>query len=110
MPYYARFLLLPGLCLLGFVMLGFRFSGALEGVLPIKIKQGLDPALEQETANIKASSLHGTAGRSAGALGRVVATTESEPVPEPSPPPPPAESSMPTATKVSVGKAPKRLI
>ena len=110
LPYYARFLLLPGLCLLGFVMLGFRFSGALEGVLPIKGNQGLDPTLEQETANMQASSLHGAAGRSAGALGRVVATTdESEPVPKP-PPPPPAESSMPSATKVSVGEAPKRLI
>ncbi len=105
LPYYARFLLLPSLCLLGFVLLGFRFSGALEGVLPTKVNQGLDPALEQEAANIKTSSLHGVAVHSAGALGRVVAA--SEPEPEPALPP---EPFMPSATKVSIGEAPKRLI
>ena len=111
LPYYARFLLLPGLCLLGFILLGFRFSGALEGLLPTKTNQGLDLALEQETANIRASSLHGGAGRSAGALGRVVASSELKPEPEPVPPPPrPSKSSMPSATKVSPGDAPKRLI
>lgn len=106
LPYYARFLFLPCLCMLGFILLGFRFSGALEGVLPVKINQGLDPALEQEAANRKASSLHGGSGRSAGALGRVVTPTDSQPVPPPSQPKP----SLPSATEVSVGEAPKRLI
>ena len=113
LPYYARFLLLPGLCLLGFILLGFRFSGALEGVLPTKINQGLDPALEREAANIKASSLHSGAGRSAGALGRAVATNVPEPEPEPEPvppPPPPSEDSKHLATNASPGDAPKRLI
>ncbi len=102
LPYYARFLLLPGLCLLGFVLLGFRFSGALEGVLPVKANEALDPALEQEVSNIAASSLHST-GRSAGALGRTVDSAQT-------PQPPRSKRPMPAATHVSVGEAPKRLI
>ncbi len=102
LPYYARFLLLPGLCLIGFVLLGFRFSGALEGVLPVKQTEALDPALEREASNITASSLHG-AGRFSGALGRVVGSAEAKQ-------PPPAKEPMPTATRLSVGEAPKRLL
>ncbi len=102
LPYYARFLLLPGLCLLGFVLLGFRFSGALEGVLPVKGSEALDPALELEASNIAASSVY-SSGRSAGALGRTVGAAEA-------PQPPPATRPMPAATQVSVGVAPKRLI
>jgi len=101
LPYYARFLLLPGLSLLGFVLLGFRFSGALEGVLPVKAGEALDPALEREASNITASSLHST-GRSAGALGRTVVAEAKQP--------PPAKRPMPAATQVSVGTAPKRLL
>ena len=103
LQYYARFLLLPGLCLLGFVLLGFRFSGALEGVLPVKANEAIDPALEQEASNIAASSLH-SAGRSAGALGRTVVPVEAE---QPSPA---RRQPMPAATQVSVGEAPKRLL
>ena len=102
LQYYARFLLLPGLCLLGFMLLGFRFSGALEGVLPVKANEALDPALEQEASNIAASSLH-SGGRSAGALGRTVGPAGAEQ-------PAPARQPMPAATQVSVGEAPKRLI
>jgi len=102
LPYYARFLLLPGLCLLGFVLLGFRFSGALEGVLPVKAGEALDPALELEASNIAASSVY-SSGRSAGALGRTVGSVEEQP-------PPTTTRPMPTATQVSVGAAPKRLI
>ena len=107
LPFYARFLLLPSMCLIGFILLGFRFSGALEGLLPAK-REGLDPILEQEAANMAATSLHG-AGRSAGALGRTVATSAENITPS-NPQPVPSKKPMSDATKVSTGEAPKRLI
>ncbi|MHC4415730.1 MAG: hypothetical protein ACYS0G_10635 [Planctomycetota bacterium] len=68
--FYAQFLLLPGVSAVGFIMIGFRFSSAVEAVL-LKEIAGVDPELEAEASNVKASSLVGT-GRTAGALSKAL--------------------------------------
>jgi hypothetical protein len=64
--FYARFALLPLVCVAGVAMTGLRFaSGVNAGIIP-KENLRLDPVLEKEAANMKASSLHG--GRAGAAL------------------------------------------
>ncbi|MCH8824931.1 MAG: hypothetical protein IH984_15650 [Planctomycetes bacterium] len=107
LQFYSRFLLLPSLCLLGFILLGIRFSGSVQGLLVVKESHKLDPALEQEIANMKATSLHSSGRRFTGALKRMVnknaESAEEKPITK-------EPSQMPTATKVSTGDTPKRLI
>lgn len=64
--FYARFALMPLVCVCGLAMIGLRFNvGIGSGIIP-KENLRLDPALEREVANIKVGSLHG--GRAAGAM------------------------------------------
>ena len=107
---FARYLMLPGVCLIGLILVGFRFSLGVEASLLHQETRQLDPAIEREASNRSATSLAAGAGRSAGALTRVMGSSL------PSMPPPApringdAEDRMPSATKVSPGDAPRRLI
>lgn len=100
--FYLRYLLLPGTCAVGAAFVGLRFCAGIEAALVQDDSLVLDPALEQEVARIKPGSLHG-AGRSAAALGATLGS--GAPVPPLQQPP-----NMPSATQVSPGNAPKRLI
>jgi len=117
--YFARYLMLPAVCVIGTILIGFRFSLGVEDSLIHRETRQFDPVLERETSNRSATSLHGGGGgRSAGALSRIISspmTTPSSPrmngSPLPNmPPPPPMDDRMPAATKVSAGEAPRRLI
>ncbi len=116
MTFYARFLFLPAISVIGFILVGWRFSGAVEGMLLAKQSARLDPALEREVAGMNAGSLHGGgAGRAAGALGRAVAAAESinghtAPASTPKTSPTPPKRPVPSATKVPAGEVPRRLI
>lgn len=99
--FYGRFVLLPMLCALGAILVGWRFSLAVEGMMPTELPHLLDPALEREASNIRASTLHG-GGRVAAALHRSVAEKNQTPtLPQP---------DGPNARSVSPGKPLKRLI
>jgi hypothetical protein len=117
--FYARFALLPLACLFGVGMIGFRFSlGVTSGIIA-KEDTRLDPLLEREAANMKATSLIG--GRTAAAL-RNVAPSPAAPVVAPlNAPPLPAPSATvvtaagtgeikPGMLQAVAGEAPKRLI
>ncbi len=110
LQFYSRFLFLPSICLVGFILLGVRFSGSVQGLVVVKESHKLDPVLEQEVANMKATSLHSSGGKFSRALKRTVnkIAPSAEEKPESKPVMDPAQ--MPTATKVSSGDAPKRLI
>ncbi len=60
----ARFLLLPFTCLVGIVMIGLRFSGAVETAVLRRESMKVDPAIEREATNISPTSLHGARGSS----------------------------------------------
>ncbi len=92
--FYARFLLLPAVSAVGFVIVGFQFSTAVAAVL-LK-RDGLDPALEAEATNIAATSLHGT-GRTAGALSAALQADKQK-------------KRAPSMSRMSPGEMPKRLI
>jgi hypothetical protein len=94
--FYARFLLLPGACLIGTVLVALRFGAGVEAALLPRESFRLDPVLEREAANVKPTSLMG--GRAAGALAGVLNNAKTEPKP------------MPAATQVAAGELPKRLI
>ena len=68
--FFAQYLLLPIVCLLCTAIAGLRFSAGVELGLMRKEMLRLDPALEQEAANIKPASLH--AGRTAAAMRQAV--------------------------------------
>ena len=108
--FLLRYLVLPLTCVIGLVMVGIRFTGGVESAL-VPHEMALDPALEQEVSKIRPSSLHGGAGRSANAL-RGAVSKDMQPLAgavgqaSPSAPPP----SIPRATQVSPGTAPRRLI
>lgn len=100
LTFYARFAVLPLACLVGVIMVGLRFSfGVSAGILP-KEDMRLDPALEREAGNITPGSLH--AGRAGAALKAASAATVAERKP--------VAASSASATQLSVGDAPKRLI
>lgn len=69
--FYLRYLLLPAASAVAFILVNFKFGGALEGVLLRAGMEDVDPELEREASNVNPSSLHGT-GRTAGALKRVL--------------------------------------
>jgi len=97
LTFYARFAVLPLACLVGVIMVGLRFSfGVSAGILP-KENMRLDPALEREAGNITPSSLH--AGRAGAALKAASAAVVSE-----------RKAAPVSATQLSMGDAPKRLI
>jgi hypothetical protein len=73
-PFYASFLFMPGLCLIGMVVIEWRFRHAVLRNVPDASHPFLDPTLEREATNIKATSLHSGA-RNAGALERIVAVS-----------------------------------
>jgi hypothetical protein len=110
--YFARYLMLPAVCLVGVILVSFRFSLGVEASLLFQETRQFDPALEREASNRSATSLHAGGGRSAGALTRTIGS------PMPPAPSSPAvarmnttgEDRMPTATKVAAGEAPRRLI
>jgi hypothetical protein len=93
--FYCRFALLPLACVVGVTMIGLRFgAGVHAGIMP-KEDMRLDPVLEKEAGNIKASSLH--AGRAGAALRAAsAAIAEKKPIP--------------AINQVTAGDAPKRLI
>lgn len=100
--FYARFLLLPLASAVGFVLVGFQFSSAVEAVL-LKGDPAFDPELEQEASNVAATSLHG-AGRSAGALTKALEDTKAARQARKK-----KQESM-TMTESSAGEMPRRLI
>ncbi|MHC4947980.1 MAG: hypothetical protein ACYTG1_06935 [Planctomycetota bacterium] len=113
--FYSRFLLMPLACIVGTFMVSLRFSAGVEAAL-LPREAILDPALEAEASNIKASSLQG-GGRSAGALERMVkqdmepATPAPTATPAPAPAPaPPAPATAHSARSVSPGAPQRRLI
>lgn len=65
--FYAYFLALPLACTAGVAIIGLLFRSGIEAGLLPRESHHLDPELERETANIKASSLVG-GGRMSGAL------------------------------------------
>lgn len=71
LKFYLRYLLLPAGSAVAFILVNFKFGGALEGVLLRAGMEDVDPELEREASNVNPSSLHGT-GRTAGALKRVL--------------------------------------
>jgi hypothetical protein len=95
--FYLRYLLLPFTCIIGLALLALRFSAGVEAAI-VRTDYRLDPVLEREAANIKASSLHGS-GRNNAALGGTITATTSAPAGAP-----------PSATQVSPGVAPRRII
>jgi hypothetical protein len=94
--FYLQFGLLPVVAIVGVTLIGLRFCSAVELALLPREDQRIDPALEREAANISPSSLHG--GRTGDALKRTLVTA------------PNGEDRLPSATQLSPGNAPKRLI
>ena len=100
--FYGRFLLIPLTAIVGCILIGVRFSAGVEAARMPR-EPILDPVLEAEAANIATTSLHGSGGRTAGALRKI--GNESEPVVNE-----PVFDDLPDATKVSVGSKPNRVI
>ena len=102
LAFYGRFLLIPVTGMLGCIVIGMRFSAGVEAACMPR-EPVLDPELEAEVAKISTTSLHGTSGRTAGAMRTIGTETEStaeEPIMDP----------LPDATKVSAGAKPNRII
>jgi hypothetical protein len=96
--FYGRFLLLPAACIVGTCVVALRFGAGVEaGLLPWD-GLDIDPSIESEAANVKASSLIG--GRSTASLRRSVSSRHETP---------PEESHVPL-TQPSPGERPRRLI
>jgi hypothetical protein len=75
--FYGRFCVLPLTCLIGVAMIALRFSGGVQaGIIP-KEDMRLDPTLEREAANMKATSLIG--GRAGAALRNLTPTAPLQP-------------------------------
>lgn len=93
--FHCRFALLPLAGVVGITMVGMRFGwGVRAGIIP-KEDHRLDPVLEREAGNMKATSLHGAR---AGAALRAAGAAMSEKKP------------IPAINQVTAGEAPKRLI
>jgi hypothetical protein len=101
--FLAQYLLLPAACLLGSAILGMKFGAGVELGLMRKEMLRLDPALEQEAANIKPSSLHG--GRTAGAMRQAERAGSSSASASGA-----NETTSPSIDQPSPGEVPKRLI
>ena len=112
LKFFMQFLLLPAASVVGFAMVGLRFSAAMQGVLLKVGMEDVDPALDREATSVEASSLHGT-GRSAGALKNVMKSESSgtgrRPNRSGSAEQSPMTSVRPTSP-MSTGKVPKRLL
>jgi len=101
--FFAQYLLLPAVCLVGIAVAGLRFSAGVELGLIRKEMLRLDPALEREAANIKPGSLH--AGRMAAAMQQAVGASQ------PASAGPAAKlPATPSIRQSSPGEAPRRLI
>lgn len=119
LSFYARFLMLPIACVVTAVVVGVRFGSGVEAALIAAESQKLDPALENEISKIKPSSLHG-GGAASGAFTRALQAEAARASggkrrnadDDSSPQTPPSRESgrMPSATKVSAGEVPRRLI
>lgn len=96
--FYARFVLLPLACVMGVILVGFRFNYGVEAGIPPKESMRLDPVLEREAANMKATSLYGS--RTASAM-RTLVNKPAEPA---------DSKSNSTSMKTSAGEMPRRLI
>jgi hypothetical protein len=97
--FWGRFLLLPAVSAVGFVLVGIQFSSAVVAVL--LNRQVFDPELEQEATGVAATSLHGT-GRSAGALTKALQADKAKAKKR--------KQQQQSMTRMSPGEAPKRLI
>lgn len=105
LEFYARFLVLPVVSIVGFVMVAVQFSSAVVAVLVRR--DMLDPELEKEASNIAATSLHAT-GRTAGALNRALDDDRAKAAKRKKKAATPSGSG--SLSKVSPGNMPKRLI
>ena len=90
--FWTQFLMLPAVSVILFAIVGLRFSAALEAVILRSGLEDVDPEIEREASNIRASSLHGT-GRTAGALKQAMKKSQRE-----------------KKAKVKAGEIPRRLI
>lgn len=106
--FYARYFALPLAAVIGAALVGLRFNSGVEAARLPKESRKLDPRLEKEAANMSATSLY-AAGRSSGALTRVVGG-ESTPTASAVALLDDDRSGLPSATKVSAGQVPRRLI
>lgn len=109
---YARFLVLPGVCVVGTLLMLWRFNAGIEPAIERRMWR-LDAELEAEASNIKVTSLHGVRGGTG--LNKLAAKDEEPVTATGSPlPPPPApkgnDDDLPSARAVSAGSAPKRII
>lgn len=98
--FWTQFLALPAISVLAFIFIGFRFSAALEAVILKSGLEDVDPEIEKEASNVKASSLHGT-GRTAGALKQAMKKTAAKKG---------AGKKSGRMTELSAGDMPRRLI
>jgi hypothetical protein len=96
--YYGRYLVIPIMCIIGATLVGLKFGAGVElGLVPWD-EVDYDPTVEGEASGVKPSSLMG--GRAGGALGRMLTTPGSSE----------SDAKLPSATKVTAGEAPRRLI
>ncbi len=106
--FFGKYLLLPVACMAGIASIGLRFrSATFAGLMP-REDYRLDPELEKEVANTRASSLVG-GGRTAGAFTATL-RHEEEPVPAKPKAAPRDEPPMRSLRAVSPGDAPRRPI
>ncbi len=98
--FWTQFLALPAISVLAFIFIGFRFSAALEAVILKSGLEDVDPEIEKEASNVKASSLHGT-GRTAGALKQAMKKTSAKKG---------SGKKSGRMTELSAGDMPRRLI
>ena len=94
--FYSRFLLLPGASAVGFILVGFQFGSAVAAVLVSRTL--FDAEIEQEASNVSATSLHGTAGRTAGALSKALEADKKK------------KARAQSMSRTSPSEMPKRLI
>ena len=83
---------------IAFIIVGFRFSAAVEAVILKSGLEDVDPELEKEASDVRASSLHGT-GRTAGALKQAMKKSARE-----------KKKKTTSMSEVGSGDRPKRLI
>lgn len=107
--FFGKYLLLPVACMAGIAAIGLRFrSATFAGLMPREDFR-LDPELEKEVANTKATSLVGGGGRTAGAFTATLREEDEEP-PRPKPKPQREEQPLRSLRSVSPGEAPRRPI
>lgn len=107
--FFGKYLLLPVACMAGIAAVGLRFrSATIAGLMP-REDYRLDPELEKEVANTKASSLVGGGGRTAGAFTAAIRSDDEDEIERPKAKPR-EEKPMRSLRAVSPGEAPRRPI